>query len=90
MSPTTAELVLAMNALGTQRKDPVLASMYRHLAHWPPYLALAWAIIAPLDADGRLGRAIGDAAAIHSHDGHVHERHGPRPASGGPKGPARP
>jgi hypothetical protein len=32
--------------------------MYRHLAHWPAYLALVWAIIAPLDADGRLERLI--------------------------------
>src|SRR5258708_6309915 len=54
MSPATAELVLMLNRLGTRRGDPVLASMYRHLAHWPPYLALAWTIVAPLDADGRL------------------------------------
>jgi len=27
--------------------------MYRHLAHWPGFLALAAERIAPLDADGR-------------------------------------
>jgi len=63
MSPATAELVLMLNRLGTRQGDPVLASMYRHLAHWPPYLALAWTIVAPLDADGRLGPAIDDAIA---------------------------
>ena len=36
---------------------------YRHLAHWPPYLALAWAMIAPLDADARLDDAILDVLA---------------------------
>jgi hypothetical protein len=49
MSPETAKLVMTMNRLGAQRDDSILASMYRHLAHWPPYLALAWAVIAPLD-----------------------------------------
>jgi hypothetical protein len=36
--------------------------MYRHLAYWPAYLALAWALIAPLDSEGSLDRAIADAA----------------------------
>ena len=56
-------LVQALNGLGTRRENPVLASMYRHLAYWPGYLALSWALIAPLDADGSLERAIGDALA---------------------------
>jgi hypothetical protein len=63
MSPETAELVVTMNRLGARRDAPILASMYRHLAHWPPYLALAWAMIAPLDADARLDDAISDALA---------------------------
>jgi len=54
-------LVLSLNRLGTHRETPVLASMYRHLAYWPVYLALSWALIAPLDADGSLERAIADA-----------------------------
>ena len=62
MSPTTAELVVTLNRLGTRRTSPILASMYRHLAHWPSYLALAWTLIAPLEADGRLARSIDDAA----------------------------
>lgn len=54
-------LVLTLNRLGTRRDNPVLASMYRHLAYWPGYLALGWALIAPLDANGSLERAIADA-----------------------------
>jgi hypothetical protein len=56
-----ANLVLTLNRLGTRRDNPVLASMYRHLAYWPAYLALGWALIAPRDADGSLERAIADA-----------------------------
>jgi len=56
-----ANLVLTLNRLGTRRANPVLASMYRHLAYWPAYLALGWALIAPLDADGSLERAVADA-----------------------------
>jgi len=63
LAPATAELVLTLNRLGTRRDNPILASMYRHLAHWPSYLALIWAIIAPLDANGSLGRSIADAVA---------------------------
>ena len=63
MSPATAAVVLALNRLGTRREMPILASMYRHLAHWPAYLALAWTLVVPLDADGRLDHAVADAAA---------------------------
>lgn len=63
MPPATAELVLTLNRLGTRRDNPILASMYRHLAYWPTYLSLTWAFIAPLDADGSLARSIDDAVA---------------------------
>ena len=61
LSEPIARLVLTLNRLGSRRDNPVLASMYRHLAYWPSYLAVSWALIAPLDADGSLERAIADA-----------------------------
>ena len=61
MQPATATLVAALNGLGTRRSGAVLASMYRHLAHWPSYLAFAWLLLAPLDGDGRLATAIDGA-----------------------------
>jgi hypothetical protein len=61
MAPETVALVRRLNGIGTDRSDPILVSMYRHLAHWPPYLALAWALLAPLHADGRLQAAIAAA-----------------------------
>jgi hypothetical protein len=33
--------VTALNGFGTRRPGAVLASMYRHLAHWPSYLSFA-------------------------------------------------
>jgi hypothetical protein len=41
----------ALNGFGTRRPGAVLASMYRHLAHWPTYLSFAWLLLAPLDGD---------------------------------------
>ena len=58
---SVAALVSTLNGLGARRQNPVLASMYRHLAYWPSYLALSWALIAPLDANGALDIAIADA-----------------------------
>jgi hypothetical protein len=63
LSAATAELVLTLNRFGTRREHPILASMYRHLAYWPSYLAITWAILAPLDADGSLDGLIAGAVA---------------------------
>lgn len=63
LSPATAELVLIMNRIGAKRDDAILASMYRHLAHWPAYLALAWMMLAPLAAGTRLDGLIAHAIA---------------------------
>lgn len=64
LAPHVAELVGRLNRLGTAgAAAPILASMYRHLSYWPGYLALAWAQLAPLEADGRLAAAIAAAQA---------------------------
>jgi hypothetical protein len=63
MQPETATLVTALNGFGTRRSGAVLASMYRHLAHWPSYLAFAWLLLAPMDGDGRLAVAIDEGPA---------------------------
>lgn len=63
LSEPIANLALILNRLGTRRENPVLASMYRHLAYWTGYLALSWALIAPLHMDGSLDRLIADALA---------------------------
>ena len=63
MPPPVAALVTRLDRFGSAQPVPILASMYRHLSHWPPYLGLAWAALAPLDADGALKQATGDTAA---------------------------
>lgn len=63
VAPEVAALVARLNGLGAGRPDAVLATMYRHLAHWPPYLALAWTLVAPAAADGRLAAAIAASRA---------------------------
>ncbi len=61
MQTETAALVTALNGFGTRHPDAILASMYRHLAHWPSYLSFAWLLLAPLDSDRRLATAIEQA-----------------------------
>lgn len=64
LSPSTAALVTTLNGLGTRRPGAVLASMYRHLAHWPAYLSFAWLLLMPLNDDGQLTRAIDRAQRV--------------------------
>ena len=61
LSPEERALVLALNGLGNSG-DTVVASLYRHLAWWPGYLALAWVQLAALDRDGRLAATIAAGA----------------------------
>ncbi|MDF1791421.1 MAG: hypothetical protein P1U88_05890 [Thalassobaculaceae bacterium] len=58
VDPHVWDLVLALNGLGARPDEPILATMYRHLAYWPALLALMHAGFAPLAADGRLTSAI--------------------------------
>ena len=52
MEPHVRELVETLNAVGGRTE--ILASMYRHLANWPPYLGVVSALISPYAGDGRL------------------------------------
>jgi hypothetical protein len=47
MAPPVRDLVVALNAVGGRAE--ILASMYRHLANWPPYLALIQTLITPFE-----------------------------------------
>ena len=57
MQPATANLVYRLNAFGDS-EHRVIASMYRHLAHWPPFLALIWERLEPINRSGELDRII--------------------------------
>ena len=54
LDPEVARLVTELNGFGEDTELQLIASMYRHLAYWPAYLALVRRMLAPLQADGRL------------------------------------
>lgn len=61
MTPPVRSLVEDLNRIGGY--EEILASMYRHLAHWPAYLALVHVLIASFAAEGRLEPLIANAIA---------------------------
>jgi len=60
----TWRMVLALNELGARPEEPILATMYRHLAYWPGLLGLMQVGFAPLERSGALRRSIGQARDI--------------------------
>lgn len=64
MTPEAAILVGRLDALGRRPDERIVASMYRHLAHWPAYLGLSRVQLTPLAADGRLAAAIEAAGQL--------------------------
>ncbi len=62
LDPQLRSLIEILNDLG-ETDGRVIASMYRHLAYWPGYLAIIWAQLSSLAEDGRLGAAISGARA---------------------------
>jgi hypothetical protein len=73
MPPPLANLVHELNGFGEDSDPALVASMYRHLAHWPTYLALIRTLLVPLHesaelrsvvvATRRLGEEIGAQVA---------------------------
>jgi len=61
MSPPVRALIEDLNRIGG--RDEILPSMYRHLAHWPAYLALIHVLIARFYADGQLASLIENVVA---------------------------
>lgn len=54
LAPPVARLIEELNGFGEDKDPALVASMYRHLSHWPAYLALVWTMLAPLQASGEL------------------------------------
>lgn len=61
LDPPVARLVEELNGFGEDSDFALVASMYRHLSHWPTYLALVRTALAPLQSNGEL-QALVDAA----------------------------
>lgn len=58
VSPETWQSVLRLNRFGDRPEPLILASMYRHLAHAPAFLQRLETVLAPVQADDSLDRAI--------------------------------
>ena len=57
-------LIEELNEFGEDGAPFLIASMYRHLAYWPPYLAIIRTMLAPLQADGGLNALTDSARAL--------------------------
>ena len=68
LDPEVAALIGELNSFGEDTEVQLIASMYRHLAYWPSYLALVRTMLAPLQADGRLDALTRSTRAL----GHAH------------------
>ena len=68
LDPEVARLVNELNGLGEDTEPQLISSMYRHLAYWPAYLALARTMLVPSQADGRLDALTRATRAL----GHAH------------------
>ncbi len=63
MNAHTRALVQTLNGLSPQGEARTMASMYRQLAHWPGYLALALTYLQPLHASCQLQASVDRAMA---------------------------
>ncbi len=68
LDPEVAALVGELNSFGEDTEPQLIASMYRHLAYWPAYLALVRTMLAPLQGQGRLNALTLSTRAL----GHAH------------------
>jgi hypothetical protein len=70
LDPEVAQLVTELNGFGEDTAPQLIASMYRHLAYWPAYLALVRTMLVPLHTDGRLDALTRTTRTL----GHAHGR----------------
>ena len=64
LAPHVLALVRQLDQLGRLGSSDAVASLYRHLAHWPPFLAIAYAALEPVHRSRELARAQEDVIAF--------------------------
>ena len=64
MAPATARLVHELNGFGEDSDFALVASMFRHLSHWPTYLALIRTLLVPLHESGELMSLVAEARIL--------------------------
>jgi len=58
LSPQMGAFLERINRFGSVPDQPGLATIWRHLAHWPGFLAVVHAALAPLERNGTIRRSI--------------------------------
>jgi hypothetical protein len=71
LSSELRRLIEELNGFGEDTDAFLIASMYRHLAYWPPYLAMVRTMLAPYQADGSLNALTRSARALGRAHGQV-------------------
>lgn len=64
MAPPVARLVQELNEFGEDSDPALIASMYRHLSHWPSYLALVRTLLVPLHETGELKAVVAETRRL--------------------------
>jgi hypothetical protein len=57
LSPPVSALVRQLDGFGRLGSNDAIASLYRHLAHWPAFLSMAYTALEPLHRSGELASA---------------------------------
>ena len=65
----TWTMICQVNAFGAPGPDAHVATLWRHLAHWPGLLALVHSAFAPLQARGEIAAASATVAALAREEG---------------------
>jgi hypothetical protein len=60
MAPAVRRLIHELNGFGEDCDAELVASMYRHLSHWPTYLSLIRTLLIPLHFSGELTALVAD------------------------------
>lgn len=66
---TTWEMIREVNSFGAPGIDAGVATLWRHLAHWPGLLALIYSAFAPWQARGEITAASAKAVALAVNEG---------------------
>lgn len=65
----TWDLIRHVNALGTTGVDAHVATLWRHLGHWPGLLAILHTALTPLQVDGSISKAAHRMIELTQHEG---------------------
>lgn len=74
LPPEVQRLIGELNEFGADTAPLLIASMYRHLAYWPPYLTIVRTLLAPAQADGSLNALTRSAHALGRDHGQILSR----------------